>query len=584
MQENDGEAHEEAGASGEAPAESAAQTPPGEAAGKNQKASEQPTGAETSSASATSGSAEEASAGGTGYAEEEPDANVDAARVNLLKDVITKFTFKEQGTVTEEEVRLLSQVRPDPSAPPIPEAARAWLGEGAWACCRSLEQLKSFKNTQASLLQNFDQDALGWARPDRMMSALRQFVAAQLGQFFVETPAIDMREIEKEADRHTPLFIVLFPGVDPTPVIEGIAKSKNCTATRRLKISRTIYAEQSTAFLRSMKSTSILLRRAPLGLEQGDSCLLSGSSAKKRAIYGSAPRYSSVCNVAMSMRTLTQEIIDSCARPREFKALLFSLCYFHSLVIGRKKFGFLGWSRSYSFNEGDLTICGNVIRNYLDKYATIPFEDIRYILGEIMYGGHITDNFDRRLNNSYLAKIILPEVLQSYQLAPSFRTPDPAKTDFAAYQKFVEEKTPPENPQEVAGVGGGGGGNSRKEDVVLVAVASLLAKVPLPFDIAGIRARTKDFQPATVVCLQRQQYHRYAVRKLMRVDSAAAVAAADAEIFSQGALNVTDAMEQLSTSLYFGRVPEAWKAYAYESRKPLTPWYFRKHDKETPLL
>lgn len=64
-----------------------------------------------------------------------------------------------------------------------------------------------------------------------------------------------------------------------------------------------------------------------------------------------------------------------------------------------------------------------------------------------MYGGHITDGFDRRLNNTYLANLILPEVLQSFQLGPSFRTPDPAKTEFAAYQKFVEEKTPPENPQ-----------------------------------------------------------------------------------------------------------------------------------------
>lgn len=64
-----------------------------------------------------------------------------------------------------------------------------------------------------------------------------------------------------------------------------------------------------------------------------------------------------------------------------------------------------------------------------------------------MYGGHITDGFDRRLNNTYLANLIVPEVLQSYQLGPSFRTPDPAKTEFASYQKFVEEKTPPENPQ-----------------------------------------------------------------------------------------------------------------------------------------
>lgn len=71
---------------------------------------------------------------------------------------------EEQNSVTEEEVRLLSQVRPDPTAPPMPEAARGWLSSSQWACCRSLEQLKSFKNNQISLLQNFDQDSLGWAR------------------------------------------------------------------------------------------------------------------------------------------------------------------------------------------------------------------------------------------------------------------------------------------------------------------------------------------------------------------------------------------------------------------------------------
>lgn len=73
---------------------------------------------------------------------------------------------EEQGTVTQEEIQLLFQVRPDPNAPPMPESVRGWLSEATWACCRSLEQLKAFKNNQLSLLQNFDQDSLGWARCD----------------------------------------------------------------------------------------------------------------------------------------------------------------------------------------------------------------------------------------------------------------------------------------------------------------------------------------------------------------------------------------------------------------------------------
>jgi dynein heavy chain len=55
-------------------------------------------------------------------------------------------------------------------------------------------------------------------------------------------------------------------------------------------------------------------------------------------------------------------------KENEFKACLFSLCMFHSLILGRKKFGAQGWSRSYDFNDGDLRICGNVLHNYLEKY------------------------------------------------------------------------------------------------------------------------------------------------------------------------------------------------------------------------
>jgi len=60
-------------------------------------------------------------------------------------------------------------------------------------------------------------------------------------------------------------------------------------------------------------------------------------------------------------------------------------------MLGRKKFGTQGWSRVYNFNDGDLTICADVLFNYLSKYDQVPWDDLRYIFGEIMYGGHITD-------------------------------------------------------------------------------------------------------------------------------------------------------------------------------------------------
>jgi dynein heavy chain len=51
-----------------------------------------------------------------------------------------------------------------------------------------------------------------------------------------------------------------------------------------------------------------------------------------------------------------------------------------------------------------------------------------------MYGGHITDNWDRRTNNTYLKVLIKPELLTNMVMSPGFRSPDPSKFDYDAYR------------------------------------------------------------------------------------------------------------------------------------------------------
>ena len=55
-----------------------------------------------------------------------------------------------------------------------------------------------------------------------------------------------------------------------------------------------------------------------------------------------------------------------CSKENEFKSILFSLVYFHAVVVERRKFGPQGWNRPYPFNTGDLTISVNVLYNYLE--------------------------------------------------------------------------------------------------------------------------------------------------------------------------------------------------------------------------
>merc|ERR1712187_297477 len=81
-------------------------------------------------------------------------------------------------------------------------------------------------------------------------------------------------------------------------------------------------------------------------------------------------------------------------RDSKIKSILFGICHFHSLMLERKKFGPLGYNMLYPFSNGDLRDSASVLYNYLDiAGAKIPWEDLRYIFGEIMYGGHIVDDW-----------------------------------------------------------------------------------------------------------------------------------------------------------------------------------------------
>jgi hypothetical protein len=62
-----------------------------------------------------------------------------------------------------------------------------------------------------------------------------------------------------------------------------------------------------------------------------------------------------------------------------------------------------------------------------------------------MYGGHITDKWDRRANVTYLDVIVTPKLFEpGFELFPRFR----AKTDgtWDDYLAYIDAKLPPESP------------------------------------------------------------------------------------------------------------------------------------------
>ena len=153
-------------------------------------------------------------------------------------------------------------------------------------------------------------------------------------------------------------------------------------------------------------------------------------------------------NLHRAFAHFEQEDMDKFYKPTEFKALLFGLWVFHVLILGRRMFDSQGWSKHYNFNDGALTIWVDALQNYLKNYEQIPYSDLQYIYGEIMYGGYITDDWDRRTNNTYLKVIIQPGLFKAQPLtrAPDFNSPGSNKFDKIRYEKYIEESLPSEIP------------------------------------------------------------------------------------------------------------------------------------------
>jgi dynein heavy chain len=140
----------------------------------------------------------------------------------------------------------------------------------------------------------------------------------------------------------------------------------------------------------------------------------------------------------------------------KIKTILFALCYFHSVMLERRKFGPKGWNMRYPFSVGDLRDSAIVLNNYMETNASsgkIPWDDLRYIFGAIMYGGHIVDDWDRIFCAAYLENLMKDELLEDdeCELFPyvdgknvSFKCPTPV-----AYEKYIEHietECPPETP------------------------------------------------------------------------------------------------------------------------------------------
>jgi dynein heavy chain, axonemal len=124
-------------------------------------------------------------------------------------------------------------------------------------------------------------------------------------------------------------------------------------------------------------------------------------------------------NMRSSYAKISEDILDACPH-KAFRSLVYVLAFFHANVQERRKYGKLGWNVPYDFNETDFRISMALICTYLtkafdNKDDSIPWGTLRYLIGEAMYGGRVSDGFDRRVLTTYLDEYLGDFLFDEFQ-------------------------------------------------------------------------------------------------------------------------------------------------------------------------
>ncbi|XP_005530761.1 PREDICTED: dynein heavy chain 17, axonemal [Pseudopodoces humilis] len=464
-------------------------------------------------------------------------------------------------------------------------------------------------------------------RPDRMTYAIRKFVEEKMGSKYVKGRSIDLSEVYKESSPSTPLFFILSPGVDPLKDVEALGTRLGFTIDNGKIHNVSLGQGQEVVAEHAMEVAAaeghwVILQNIHLVARWLDTLekLVEHHSLESHAEYRlfmsaepapspeahiipqglldnsikitSEPPTGMRANLHGALDLFSQETLEQCSKETEFRCILFALCYFHAAVAERRRFGTQGWNRSYPFNNGDLTVSVNVLHNYLEANTKVPWDDLRYLFGEIMYGGHITDDWDRRLCRTYLSEYVQPEMLDGeVSLAPGFMIPP--RMDYEAYHQYIDDNLPGESPhlyglhpnaemgfltvtsdrlfrtvlelQPKESEAAGGSGTSREEQVKSV-LDEIIGQLPDPFNMEEMMAKAKEKTPYTVVALQECERMNILTNEIRR-------SLKELDLGLQGELTITSEMEELANALFYDNVPESWTRYAYPSLLSLANWY-----------
>ena len=455
-------------------------------------------------------------------------------------------------------------------------------------------------------------------REDRALLAIDTYIESSLGREFLLTAPLDLAALHDEASAYVPMITLLSTGSDPTAKINDLARKRKKSV---LGISMGQGQEPAARKLLEQGITEgiwVLLQNCHLGLSFMGECQEWVASLPKleEATPGTVqpvfrlwitaephPQFpigllqlsvkftneapaGVMAGVKNSYNWLNQDVLDSVSDPK-WKTILFALCFFHTIVQERRKFGPLGFNILYEFSQADLTACVTYIQNHLNMMETkrrpVDWITVNYMVCDVQYGGKITDDWDRRLFNTY-GKSWLTEKC----LAPDFKFISsmdtyyipPVNQDIEVYRKYIQSLPLVDDPeifglhgnadlayrtaqtkttlatiQDIQPKEGGGGGGLTREEIVLKMVDDLQGKLPPDYNGENVKVSIKSLgglgKPLNI-CLKQE------IDRMQKVIKTLRGACASLKLAIAGTIVMSPELADSLDALFNAKVPEPW--------------------------
>ncbi|XP_050294970.1 dynein axonemal heavy chain 10 [Anthonomus grandis grandis] len=464
-------------------------------------------------------------------------------------------------------------------------------------------------------------------RIDRVYRAVGDYITDIMGEEYIMPPVISMDNIFEQCSPMTPVVFILSPGSDPTAELMKLADRCGFGGGkfRYLSLGQ---GQEPTA----LQLLDTAISRGQWLMFQNCHLLLSFIKALEKQIEKISKPHPDfrlwlttdpvptfpIGILQRSLKVVTEppnglklnlrntyfkmrgQLLNSCAHPA-FKSLVYVLAFFHAVVQERRKYDKIGWNICYDFNESDFNVCVQILDTYLTKAlkakdSRIPWNSLKYLIGEVMYGGRVIDDFDRRIVATYMDEYMGDFLFDTFQpfhfyhdstvdyLIPQ----DGEKEDYIA---FIDE-LPLANSPEIFGlhsnaeigyytqatkemwnilielqpqVSASDQGMSREEFIEIVA-NDVLKKIPEEYEVWKVRRYFQRMMSPTIVVLlqELERFNRLIAtmrRTLVQLKKALA-----------GEIGMDAILDNVAYSLFNGQLPNSWRKLAPATCKNLGGW------------